>query len=59
MTPEEHKKRHQELHDSLYELVTDFVNITEKKLRETNILELIEWSCKQLYVLEQERQASK
>lgn len=58
MTPEEHKKRHIVLHNSLDELAVDFISITEKKLSETSISELIEWSYKQS-VKEDEREASK
>jgi hypothetical protein len=47
MTPEEHKKRHRELHDALDELVADFIRHTEKSLGSTTIVELLLWSHEQ------------
>lgn len=47
MKPEEHRARHQALHDSLDELVADFISVTDKKLSEISIFELMEWSHKQ------------
>lgn len=47
MKEDKHKIRHQELHEMLDELVADFISETEKSLRETNLMELMEWSYKQ------------
>jgi hypothetical protein len=44
---EEHKKRHQELHKCLDELVADFINFTGKSLSGATIMELMEWSYSQ------------
>ena len=44
MTPEEHKKRHEELHKSLDKLIADFIGHTEKFISSTTIFELFEWS---------------
>ena len=45
MDTQKHKKRHQELHSELDELVADFLSQNEGKLpSKTTILELIEWS---------------
>lgn len=42
-----HKKQHQELHKALDELAADYIIYTKKSLRDTNILELMEWSYQQ------------
>ena len=43
-----HKKRHQELHKSLDELVADFLSHNKWKIpSQTTLLELMEWSYKQ------------
>lgn len=47
MTPEEHKQRHIELHKKLDELAADFLIHTKKRLGNSTILELIEWSHEQ------------
>lgn len=44
MTPKEHKKRHEELHNNLDELVADFIMNTGSLPSKTTVLELIEWS---------------
>jgi len=49
MTLEEiHKEIHVKLHQSLDELVADFIMQTENKPSNTTILELIQWSAKQM-----------
>jgi len=47
MTPEEHKKRHQELHQALDELVADFISNTNALPSSTTIFELMKWSNEQ------------
>ena len=48
MTPEEHKKRHEELHQAFDQLLADFiVHNTDKLLSNTTVLELVEWSHRQ------------
>lgn len=47
MTPQEHKDRHVALHRSLDELVVDYATHTGKLLKDTNVMDLIEWSYKQ------------
>ena len=44
MNPEEHKKRHEELHVSLDELTADFLGHTKARLSEASIMDLIQWS---------------
>jgi len=46
MTKEEHKLRHQKLHESLDELFADFIRHGHGKTTST-ILELINWSYEQ------------
>ena len=43
----EHKKRHEELHKNLDELVADFINHTKKLPSKSTVMELMEWSFKQ------------
>ena len=40
-------KKHKELHKSLDELVSCFINSTEKLISETSIMDLFMWSAKQ------------
>jgi len=47
MTKKEHIKIHKELHKNLDKLVADFVYHTAKRLSNTTILELIQWSFEQ------------
>ena len=47
MTPIEHKKRHEELHKALDELVADFIRHTDKMLSATSVMQLIQWSHQQ------------
>ena len=44
---EEHKKRHILLHKHMDELVADYMSHTNKMPSQTNLMELIEWSCEQ------------
>jgi hypothetical protein len=44
MTTETHRKRHEELHKHLDELVWDMVAQTNKLPNKTTVLELMEWS---------------
>jgi hypothetical protein len=44
---DEHRKRHQQLHKALDELVADYIGETEALPSKTTILELINWSYKQ------------
>jgi hypothetical protein len=44
---ETHKERHKMLHESLDELAADFIGITGKRLGETTVMELIQWSYQQ------------
>lgn len=46
MNDEDHKKRHQKLHESLDELFADFISHT-KGGTASSILELMTWSCTQ------------
>lgn len=39
-----HQERHAELHGSLDELVACFILSTKRSLRETSVMDLIEWS---------------
>jgi len=48
MEPEEHKKRHTELHRSLDELVADFIIHTENRPSQVTLLEFMEWSAKEM-----------
>ena len=49
MEPEQHKKRHTELHRALDELVADFITYTGKRPSQSTVLELMEWSAKQMH----------
>ena len=42
-----HKERHIELHRSFDELVADYIHHTKNLLRETTVMDLIEWSYSQ------------
>ncbi len=44
MDYEEHKQKHQVLHNMLDELVADFIGTTRKLPSKSTILELMEWS---------------
>lgn len=46
-SPQTHKERHEALHDSLDELVADFVTHTQKIPSKASVLELIQWSYEQ------------
>lgn len=45
---EEHRKRHEELHKYLDELVADFIDKTGKLPSKTTIFELMLWSSNQI-----------
>lgn len=47
MTPEEHKQRHIKLHESLDELLADFIQQSEGPILDLPILDLINWSFDQ------------
>jgi len=47
MEREKHIKRHKELHESLDELLADFITHTGKRPSQTSIFELLQWSHKQ------------
>ena len=47
LTKDEHIKIHKTLHNSLDQLVADFISHTGKSLEETSIMELIKWSHQQ------------
>ena len=47
MKKEEHKIRHKELHKMLDELIADYIRHNDKRLSETNIIELMQWSYQQ------------
>ena len=44
LSPEEHQKRHIELHKAFDELIADFIAQTGKVPSETTIMELMAWS---------------
>jgi len=44
MTPFEHKERHVFLHKCLDELVADYIAKTGKRLSNSTIMELVQWS---------------
>lgn len=46
-TKEDHIERHKGLHQCLDELIADYLTQTGKGLRNTNLMELIEWSFQQ------------
>ncbi len=46
---EEHKKRHEELHKCLDELVADYISHTKALPSKTNLLELMDWAYQQTY----------
>ena len=47
MNKKEHKERHKLLHKELDELLADYIQDTKKGLRETNLIEFMEWSYEQ------------
>ena len=47
MNSSEHKTVHVKLHDSLDQLLADFIMHTEKFLSETTLTELLYWSHRQ------------
>lgn len=47
LTKEEHKKIHQELHIALDKLVADYIVHTGRGLRNSTIMDLMQWSAKQ------------
>lgn len=47
MDRQAHIERHKELHNSVDELVADFITNTKKRLGETTVLELLKWSHEQ------------
>ena len=48
MTREEHIQRHKELHNSLDELVADWISQNKGVLPSKNtVIELMKWSCEQ------------
>ena len=47
MEKSEHKKRHEELHKALDELVADFLTHTGALLTPTSIMDLMDWSYRQ------------
>ena len=56
MEPFEHILRHKQLHESLDELVADFISHTEKLPSKTTLYEFIKWSYEQtLLPTEEER----
>jgi len=55
MNPEQHKKRHEELHKCLDELVADFILHSEKRPSETSVMELMQWSHNQTINPSQEK----
>lgn len=48
MNKEEHKKRHEELHRALDELLADFIDHTGKLPSTATVMELVQWSHTQL-----------
>jgi len=47
MDIKEHKKRHEELHAALDQLVADWISQTEKLPSKSTVLELMTWSHQQ------------
>lgn len=47
MSPEQHKKRHLELHNCLDELVADMINQNDVVPSQITVMDLMEWSYKQ------------
>jgi len=47
LTKEEHKERHKMLHEHLDELAADFITHMSKRLSETTVFELMQWSFEQ------------
>lgn len=48
MKAEEHKERHRMLHEYFDELLADWITHTKKRPSRGTVLELIEWSAKQV-----------
>ena len=48
MNKEEHIAKHIELHDSLDQLLADFIRHTKKLLGRTTLLEFLGWSHEQI-----------
>jgi hypothetical protein len=48
MTKEKHRKRHEELHNCLDELLADYLTITGKLPSETSLMEFLHWSHLQM-----------
>jgi hypothetical protein len=55
MSEEEHKKRHEELHSALDELLADYITCTHKSLSGSTIMDLLKWSYKQTQKPESEK----
>lgn len=47
MTPTEHKKRHQELHRALDELVADWILHTGRRPSACTVMDLMQWAFQQ------------
>ena len=49
MTKEEHIQKHIELHNSLDELIADFLTHNNRLLSKTTVMELMIWSAQQTH----------
>lgn len=47
MTKEEHRKEHEKLHESLDLLMADYISHTKKRLSNSTLMELMQWSHQQ------------
>lgn len=47
MTEQEHRERHELLHKMFDELAADFIAQMDRRLTDTTLLELLEWSHEQ------------
>lgn len=47
LTPDEHKKRHEQLHKALDELVADWIDHTGRLPSKATVFELMRWSFHQ------------
>ena len=47
LTQKDHKERHIELHKELDELIADYITVTGKRISNSTILELVQWSSQQ------------
>jgi len=47
MNEQEHRAKHQKLHEALDELAADYMSQTGKLLSETTVMELMQWSHEQ------------